>query len=93
MTCRLTPASLCVCVCACRAPVVGFKAVPSGDVGTNAFSLAQARSFKIQSLVEEGMEKSAAKALASGRYTFYQVRLHAAVPHTWHRLTLLQLRH
>lgn len=75
-------------VCARRAPVVGFKAVPSGDVGTNAWSMA--RSAKVKSLVESGMDQASAKALASGRYTFYQVRLHMLPePDIWHRLALL----
>jgi hypothetical protein len=51
--------------------VVGFKAVPSGDVGTNAWS--EARSKQIEELKDKGVEEAEAKALASGRYTFYQV--------------------
>jgi hypothetical protein len=48
--------------CVCSAPVVGFKAVPSGDVATNAWSKK-----------DKTPEEIAAKALASGRYTMYQV--------------------
>lgn len=50
--------------------MIGYKAVPSGDVGTNAWSVGQ-------DAVKAQKKKDAAvtgKALASGRYTFYQVR-------------------
>jgi hypothetical protein len=45
-------------------------------VGTNAWSMA--REAKVKSLVEKGVDEAEAKALASGRYTFYQVRPPAA---------------
>jgi hypothetical protein len=61
-------------LCSCSAPVVGFKAVPSGDVGTNAWSTkAQQKAEKVEQLKAKGVDEAEAKALASGRYTFYQV--------------------
>ena len=41
----------------CSAPVIGFKAAPSGDVATNAWS-------------KKDITKT--KTVASGQYTFYQ---------------------
>jgi hypothetical protein len=64
-------------LCTCSAPVVGFKAVPSGDVGTNAWS--EKREKQIAELESKGVDKAEAKALASGRYTFYQVCSSACV--------------
>jgi len=49
------------------APVIGFKAVPSGDVATNAWSL---RRQKKEEAALSG--DAAAMASASGQYTFYQ---------------------
>lgn len=61
----------------CSAPVVGFKAVPSGDVGTNAWSTKENKKNKVESLVAQGVSEVDAQALASGQYTFYQVSFKA----------------
>lgn len=42
----------------CREPLIGFKAIPSGDIGVNAAS------------VRNG--KTRANGVSSGQYTFYQ---------------------
>jgi hypothetical protein len=58
---------LLLCFLPCSAPVIGYKAVPSGDVGTNAWSVNGKKKAP-------KTDEAAANALASGRYTFYQVR-------------------
>lgn len=68
--------------------MVGFKAVPSGDVGTNAWS--ERREDKIAQLKTQGLSEVDAKALASGRYTFYQVRATACVRDSGKQALLLE---
>lgn len=46
----------------CSAPVIGFKALPSGDVATSPWSIAKKRKA----------DKVSGKAVSSGQYTFYQ---------------------
>lgn len=55
-------------MCGCSAPVVGFKAAPSGDVGTNAWSVEDLDKH----IKDQNDKKAVGKALASGRYTMYQ---------------------
>jgi hypothetical protein len=64
-------------VSVCSAPVVGFKAVPSGDVGTNAWSI-NPDTGKAEKKADAA--ENEVKALASGRYTMYQVILSHTLP-------------
>lgn len=53
---------MCVtCPPACRHPLIGFKGIPSGDVGVNAATL-------------KSKQETEAAAITSGMYTWYQVR-------------------
>lgn len=46
----------------CSAPLIGFKNLPSGDVGTNGWSITDAQKKKMNK----------AKLVATGTYTFYR---------------------
>lgn len=50
----------------CRAPIVAVKNMPSGDVATNAWSI-------------KTQKKAAAKAVASGQYSFYRDEFQAEI--------------
>lgn len=56
-----------------RPPLVALKAVPSGDLGTNAWSVrGQSASTSQREQQQEQSGKVRAKAIASGLYTYYE---------------------
>lgn len=67
-----------LCSCACSSPLIGLKNLPSGDVGTNAWSVSKEGSGRKLS------ETVGAKLVSTGVYTFYRdefgMNLGEAVP-------------
>lgn len=63
---------LCYILCV-RPPVLALKAVPSGDLGTNAWSVTgQSAPTSRGEQQQEQSDKVRAKAIASGLYTYYE---------------------
>lgn len=58
----------------CREPIIGFKGIPSGDVGMNGASkpsTGDSGNLAGPSIVNDLVQSA---AIASGQYSFYQVR-------------------
>jgi hypothetical protein len=61
----------------CSAPLIGFKNLPSGDVGTNAWSKSIRDSATSDNATSESDQHNSAKfvGVSTGMYTFYREEL------------------